>query len=345
MARHLNRRHYDRITVVIAGIPGSLHSQTIRRFLPRLWEEAYPCISGGYLEPETYGDFDYPCRQSALHMIYDHLKDSESGPGRSIALTESLDKVWLRSRHGGSRSTLNRFKALCYIFGHFGCNQELFKIMESFFIGHSKSIMNARSAEWVEYINALDGICNNRAKELTMALGHVLRYRTFDLHYLDHLRRQRKMHPEVVYLLEALLEKKVKRMSRKFTERAGSDLILRGGGNGALEYHRRGHRGHDYDGERLHYMVDFERDRLKVLPPRRMPVLLGHYEGCPLSSNSSVGSDMGYQEDSPFHDHPDSYLIDGIPHRGQAIEDDRGLGSHFGHGEPLYSPRRLGIME
>ena len=293
---------------------------------------------------DEYAEFDHPNRIGAIKLIYDHVKDSESGPGKSIILSEGLENVWLTSKRGA----LGLFSALCQLFWQWGRHEEIFSAMESFFIQHSRDIVKRRSAGWVNYINGLDLICQDRNKDLTKALGHVLQHRSFNIYSLHHLDRQGRVSHEVILLLEELLDKKRKRRNRRLVELGGGgfgDLILREGYSGTLDYPRTGYArpAIDYDGDDLHYMVDHERDRLEVIePPRRMPPFLGqpfpiHSEGCP-NSLSSISNRL---EELSLYDRPDPYLGDDILYGGQAIDDRLGLGDL----DPFYSSERLGIME
>lgn len=345
MTRHSIRYSYDRIEVYWAGGSGSLHAETIRRFLPKLWRNAFSSIDRGHLNFEDYADFDPPYRHRALHLIYDHLKDSQGGPGESIVITEGLDGAWRRS-YPGRDEARSLFKALCHFLRKWGCHENLFLAMETFFIQHSREIVKRRTSAWVAYINALDSTCYDREKELTKTLGHVLRHHSPDFVYLGHLARHDKIHSDVIYLLEALLAKKRKQHNRKLMDRAGrysDSLILHRGGHGALDYPRphRGNPGINYDSEELHYIAEFERDRLEVLPPRRMPGFLDHMDGCPYSNCSSENiSDL--LEDSACCDSPESYFIDGISHGGRSLGDSFG---NISEHDPFYNSPRLGIMD
>ena len=342
MTRHSIRYPYDCIEVYWAGGSGSLCAETIQRFLPRLYRHSYSSIDRGYLNFEDYANFNRPYCHRALQIIYNHLKDSQSGPGTSIAISGSLDDAW----RGSPGAALKLFKALCYLFREWGRHEELFLAMETFFIQHSREIVKRWTSAWVNYIDALDSICYDREEDLTKALGHVLLHQGPDMILLSHLERQGRLNSDVIYLLKALMAKKRKQRNRKLmdrTSRHSDSLMLHGGGHGALEYPRshRGEPGIYYDPDELHYIAEFERDRLEVLPPRRMPGFLDHSEGCP-NSHNSYESISGLLEDSPFYDSYDPYFIDGISHGRRSLDDRLGIGSEF---DSFYNSSRLGIMD
>ena len=347
MPRYFHGHHYDRVSVYGCGVRGPLRAHMIQRFLPGLWHQAYHSISVGHLDLDEYADLDRPYGRQAMKLVYKYLKDSESGLGKSIILSEGLEEAWLRSRRG-SDDALNLFSALCRLFDNWGCHEEFFNALESFFSLHSREIVKRRFGDWIDYINELDSICPDRRRDLTKALGHVVQHRSLGINYLRSLSHQHILSPEVVYLLEELLEKKRKRRSQKRAERGGigsRDLIHRGVYSGALDYPRTDYSrpAIDYDGEYLHHLVEHERDRLEVIePPRIMPPFLGqpfpiHSQGCP----NSISSISDYLGELALDDRPQPYLGDDISHNGRAINDPLGVRDL----DPFYSSERLGIME
>ncbi len=260
------RSHHDHVWVSLFGTNVTLRRDTIKHRLPRLYENARPEMSMGYLRPDRYTDTDHWSDREALEIVFDYLKELEIGQGVSAVLRTRLDSEWRNSSHSKTEAKA-LFYSLCKVFSHFGCSSEMFHTMESFFERHAAEIVQRPPHGWLKYIQGLDRIRTHNKTGMTSALSSLLQYdRRLDSRDLHYLARDRALSLQTLDTLFALLEERKRR-------RAGSplqvppldpprDLIRHHGGPKKIS-------GANIDPDVLLDIAEFEPEKLDFHPYRR----------------------------------------------------------------------------
>ncbi|KAA6407045.1 MAG: hypothetical protein FRX48_09111 [Lasallia pustulata] len=233
--------------VVVEFDPG-----LIQAYLPGLWElinDDLPRHNAGYLRPEDFGPFQDPTSRRALSYLFDYLEEIQRN-GTSAALYNSLQHLWkaCKSRSGGhhSRRHLGEITAVFSQLGkifdteQFGCNENIFNIMSTFFVEHSAEIMRWGRSSWVDYLVALERMVL-QDDDLVPALSCIAQQqkllRPGELEGLEYYvsPRGQTLDPETVELLFILIgQKRGQDRERDLLGFGPLDPGYRGGG-------RRGH--------------------------------------------------------------------------------------------------------
>lgn len=200
--------------LVRVSLPGrnvALRRDTIRLCLPRLYRNAQPEISTGYLHPDMYTETDHWCDGTALNVVFEYLKELERGRGVTAVLQNRLDSEWRNSSHSKTEAE-DLFCSLCKLFKRFGCSAEMFHTMESFFERHCFGIVQRTHHGWLRYIQGLDRIRTHNKPGMTSALSSLLQYkRNINSQDLRDLAEVHALSPQTLDNMYALIKEKKRR--------------------------------------------------------------------------------------------------------------------------------------
>lgn len=208
MAAQRFRPYHDLVQVSLDGGCTALRRNTIRHCLPRLYRNAQPEISSGFLRPDRYIETTYWYDRPALIIVFEYLKELERGHGVSGVLQTRLDSQWRNSSHSKTEAE-DLFCSLCNLFKHFGCSAEMFQAMESFFERHCSEIVRRTPLGWLRYIQGLDRIRFHHKTGMASALSCLLQYnKSINSQDLRALAEHRAVSPKTLGKLYALVEEK-----------------------------------------------------------------------------------------------------------------------------------------
>lgn len=266
MAAQRFRTYHDLVRVSLGGRCTALRRDTIRHCLPRLYRNAQPEISMGFLRPDRYTKIDNWWDRLALIIIFEYLKELERGHGVSGVLQTRLDSQWRNSPHSKTEAE-DLFYSLCSLFKHFGCSGDIFHAMVSFFERHCREIVQRTPHGWLRYIQGLDRIRMHNKTGMTSALSCLLQYeKSIDSQNMRDLAEDRAVSPQTLGKLYALIEERKRRRFgsplRILPPQSPQDLVRIRGGSQKIN-------GSNLDPEMLLRIAESAPETLDYHPNRR----------------------------------------------------------------------------
>ena len=171
--RHANRRSQS-LTFHFGHHFDVVHSSTIKSTLPNLWRRfGTDILSNRYLSLDYYCSYLNCVPLVAIQIVGEYICEIDSDSPVSAALSNGLEEIWRRSRsyHGGNMKILAQlFKSLAAMFDpkNLGCDERIFKQMESLFHRHCAQIFQAPPKVWISVVGGLDRMSLNMKSSIAM---------------------------------------------------------------------------------------------------------------------------------------------------------------------------------
>ena len=171
--RHANRRSQT-LTLHFGHYFDIVDSATIKKSLPTLWRYFGPDIlSNSYLSLDFHCAYLKCVPPEAIQILGEYLCEIDSNSPVSAALSNGLEEIWWKSlshyRDNVKRLALT-FKSMAAIFDPkvLGCDEKIFKQMESFFPRHCAQIFQAPPKIWMLFLGGLDRMSLNMKSPIVM---------------------------------------------------------------------------------------------------------------------------------------------------------------------------------